>query len=65
MLPDALKTEIRTAYQQLIDNRGLSPRWGQRQMIAEVANALGDPDAPEPIAVVEQARAPVRPLLIR
>ena len=53
MLPDALKTEIRSAYQQLIDNRGLSPRWGQRQMIAEVANALGDPDAPEPIAVVE------------
>lgn len=53
MLPDALKTEIRQAYQQLIDNRELSPRWGQRQMIAEVANALGDPDAPEPIAVVE------------
>ena len=53
MLPDALKAEIRNAYQQLIENRGLSSRWGQRQMIAEVANALGDPDAPEPIAVVE------------
>lgn len=53
MLPDSLKETIREAYQQLIDERGLKPRWGQRQMIAEVANALGDPDAPEPIAVVE------------
>lgn len=48
-----MKTEIRDAYQQLTETRGLSARWGQRQMIAEVANALGDPDAPEPIAVVE------------
>ncbi|MCP4517746.1 MAG: ATP-dependent DNA helicase DinG, partial [Delftia sp.] len=28
-------------------------RWGQRQMIAEVANALADPEAETPIAVVE------------
>ena len=53
MLSEKLKQDIKDAYQTLIDNRGLSPRWGQRQMIAEVANALGDPDAPEPIAVVE------------
>lgn len=53
MLSEALKTEIRDAYQRLIDQRGLSPRWGQRQMIAEIANALGDPEAEEPIAVVE------------
>src|SRR5210317_2046817 len=53
LLADAIKDQIRDAYQHLIDERGLSPRWGQRQMIAEVANALGDPDAPEPIAVVE------------
>lgn len=53
MLAEDIKATIRDAYQQLIDERGLSPRWGQRQMIAEVANALGDPDAPEPIAVVE------------
>lgn len=53
MLAEDVKATIRDAYQQLIDERGLSPRWGQRQMIAEVANALGDPDAPEPIAVVE------------
>lgn len=53
MLPDPLKEEIRAAYQRLSDQRNLSPRWGQRQMIAEVANALGDPEAPEHIAVVE------------
>ena len=53
MLDEVVKTEIRDAYQQLTETRGLSARWGQRQMIAEVANALGDPDAPEPIAVVE------------
>ncbi len=53
MLPDALKEEIRAAYQALIDSRELNPRWGQRQMIAEVANALGDPSSPEAIAVVE------------
>ena len=53
LLADAIKDQIRDAYQHLIDERGLSPRWGQRQMIAEVANALGDPDAPEAIAVVE------------
>lgn len=53
MLDEALKAEIRDAYQQLTAAKGLRPRLGQREMIAEVANALGDPDAPEPIAVVE------------
>ncbi len=53
MLDESLKDEIRTAYQSLVEARGLKPRLGQRQMIAEVANALGDPEAPEPIAVVE------------
>ena len=53
MLDESLKAEIREAYQQLMAARNLRPRLGQREMIAEVANALGDPDAPEPIAVVE------------
>jgi len=53
LLDPLLQDEIRDAYQALIEHRDLSPRWGQRQMIAEVANALGDPEAPEPIAVVE------------
>lgn len=53
MLDDALKDAIRDAYQTLTDNLGLKPRLGQRQMIAEVANALGDPELAAPIAVVE------------
>ncbi len=53
MLDEDLKARIRDAYQTLLEQRELKPRWGQRQMIAEVANALGDPDKPQPIAVVE------------
>lgn len=53
MIEQALQDSIHTAYQQLIDALALKPRWGQRQMIAEVANALGDPEAETPIAVVE------------
>jgi ATP-dependent DNA helicase DinG len=53
LLPDTIKERIRGAYQTLVEQRDLKPRWGQRQMIAEVANALGDPDLPQPIAVVE------------
>ncbi len=53
MVDEGLKNAIREAYQQLTESMGLVPRWGQRQMIAEVANALGDPDAETPIAVVE------------
>jgi ATP-dependent DNA helicase DinG len=53
LLDESLQAEIRTAYQKLVAAKGLNPRLGQRQMIAEVANAFGDPDAPAPIAVVE------------
>ena len=53
MIDEDLQAEIRTAYQELTDSLSLVPRWGQRQMIAEVANALADPEAETPIAVVE------------
>ena len=53
MIDEGLQAEIRAAYQKLTESLDLVPRWGQRQMIAEVANALGDPDAETPIAVVE------------
>ena len=53
MIDGELQDSIREAYQQLIESMGLVPRWGQRQMIAEVANALGDSRAETPIAVVE------------
>ena len=47
MIDAALQDEIRTAYQQLTDSLNLVPRWGQRQMIAEVANALADAEVAE------------------
>ncbi len=53
MIEEGLQAEIRAAYQKLTKSLDLAPRWGQRQMIAEVANALADPDAETPIAVVE------------
>ena len=53
MIDEGLQAEIRDAYQKLTESLDLVPRWGQRQMIAEVANALADPDAETPIAVVE------------
>ena len=60
MLSDEIKDQIRTAYTAIVERKGLSPRWGQRQMIAEIANTLGripeDPDAiPEssPVCVIE------------
>jgi len=53
VIDEGLQAEIRAAYQELTDSLNLVPRWGQRQMIAEVANALADPEAETPIAVVE------------
>ena len=40
MLSDDLKGAIRTAYSAIIEGKSLTPRWGQRQMIAEIANTL-------------------------
>lgn len=58
-LSDGCKEAIRSAYAMLMEARGLRPRWGQRQMIAEVANTLaraapgGGAAEPPAIAVVE------------
>ena len=40
MLSDELKDSIREAYGAIMERKSLSPRWGQRQMIAEIANTL-------------------------
>ena len=40
MLSDELKDSIRDAYGAIMERKSLSPRWGQRQMIAEIANTL-------------------------
>ena len=58
MLAEELKQEIREAYSRLVEAKSLSPRWGQRQMIAEIANTLaripesGEPEEP-PVCVIE------------
>lgn len=57
MLTEATKQAIRDAYFRLIEEKSLSPRWGQRQMVAEIANTLariGDDDAEHsPHCVIE------------
>lgn len=35
-----MKDSIRDAYNAIIERKALTPRWGQRQMIAEIANTL-------------------------
>ncbi len=46
MLTDQLKDDIRSAYNALLESKQLTPRWGQRQMIAEIANTLARIPAP-------------------
>jgi len=57
MLADEIKDRIQSAYRQLFESRELTPRYGQRQMIAEITNTLAalavDDDAEPPICVVE------------
>mgnify|MGYP000087496366 FL=1 len=40
MLNEDLKDRIREAYNAIVESKSLTPRWGQRQMIAEIANTL-------------------------
>jgi ATP-dependent DNA helicase DinG len=40
LLSEELKGSIREAYGAIIEHKSLTPRWGQRQMIAEIANTL-------------------------
>lgn len=44
MLPDDLKNTIQSAYRQILENKSLTPRYGQRLMIAEIARSLGSID---------------------
>lgn len=46
MLSEETKDVIRQAYSSLMESKSLNPRWGQRQMIAEIANTLGQIPAP-------------------
>ena len=42
-LTDAIKDEIQSAYRAWLAGRGFKPRWGQRQMIADIARTLTSP----------------------
>lgn len=42
MLDDALKSDIQDAYRRVVEKLELTPRYGQRLMIAEIARTLGD-----------------------
>ncbi|GJM12572.1 MAG: ATP-dependent DNA helicase DinG [Pseudohongiella sp.] len=56
MLADDVKKDIQSSYRQLLESRDLTPRYGQRLMIAEIAKTLStldDDDSPPPICVVE------------
>jgi ATP-dependent DNA helicase DinG len=57
MLQDEVKQTVQSAYRQLLDAYAFTPRQGQRQMIAEIANCLAqnleETDAAPPICVIE------------
>ena len=56
MLAQSVKDSIQGAYRQMISAKELTPRYGQRLMIAEIAKAFGSlPNhaGPPPIVVVE------------
>ena len=61
MLSEEAKEEIREAYNAIVEAKSLTPRWGQRQMIAEIANTLaripapGESASPEPAVCVIEA----------
>ncbi len=53
---DSIKEQIQTTYRQLIKSRNLTPRYGQRQMIAQITNVLsrdGNPESDSPVCVIE------------
>ena len=56
MLADDVKKDIQSTYRQLLESRDLTPRYGQRLMIAEIAKTLStltDDESEPPICVVE------------
>ena len=60
MLSEELKNTIREAYGSIMERKSLTPRWGQRQMIAEIANTLANiplpgevHDGPPAVCVIE------------
>lgn len=44
MLTEAIKKQIQSSYSQLLENKGMKARYGQKLMIAEIARTLGSID---------------------
>ncbi len=59
MLPEDVKQTIQHAYREILENKSLTARYGQRLMIAEIAKCLGEiepvPDTAEHEAEQESA----------
>ncbi len=53
MLEEVVKTEIQQAYSAWLGSRGFRGRRGQRQMIAEIARQIADPEGDERVCVIE------------
>lgn len=53
MLDSDVKDTIQQGYRQFLNNRELSPRLGQKQMVAAIANSLSNNDPDKRLAVIE------------
>jgi ATP-dependent DNA helicase DinG len=58
-LPDEVKKSIQAAYSRLLEEFGFTPRYGQRQMIAEIANCLAQIEQQS-----EEQEVPAPPLCV-
>ena len=53
LLDDQLRNTIQQGYRDFLNSRSLKARLGQKQMIAAIANTLGNSDADNRLAVIE------------
>jgi len=53
LLEQSIKETIQQGYRQFLKSRDLKPRLGQKQMIAAIANSLGNSDADKRLGVIE------------
>jgi ATP-dependent DNA helicase DinG len=53
LLDQSTKETIQQGYRQFLKSRDLKPRLGQKQMIAAIANSLGNSDADKRLGVIE------------
>ncbi|MBL4819381.1 MAG: ATP-dependent DNA helicase DinG [Gammaproteobacteria bacterium] len=59
MLEDEVKKTIQSAYTELLEKYSFTPRQGQRQMIADIANSLGKIQVEEEGADADDRKPPI------